>query len=78
MKPGSFNTYLDRALAGFDVFGLGFTLMYILARVKPWMEVRTVQAMESLFLKMMTPNVYKRVTITQALAEYQKIISELS
>lgn len=78
VKPGSFDTYLDKALAGFDVFGLGFTLMYVLARVKPWMEVRTVQAMEELFFRMMTPNVYKRATATQALAEYQKILSELS
>jgi hypothetical protein len=52
--------------------------MYVLARVKPWMEVRTVQAMEELFLKMMTPNVYKRATATQALTEYQKILSEMS
>jgi hypothetical protein len=51
--------------------------MYVLARVKPWMELRTVQAMETLFLKMMTPNVYKRVTITQALTEYQKIIQNI-
>ena len=77
VKPGSFDTYLDKALAGFDVFGLGFTLMYVLARVKPWMEVRTVQAMEELFFRMMTPNVYKRLTATQALAEYQRIIEEL-
>lgn len=77
LKPGSFDNYLNKALAGFDVFGLGFTLMYVLARVKPWMELRTVQAMEALFLKMMTPNVYKRVTITQALTEYQKIIENI-
>ena len=78
LKPGTFNTFLDKSLAGFDVYGLGFTLMYVLARVKPWMEVRTVEAMEDLFLKMMTPNVYKRATATQALTEYQKILSEMS
>jgi hypothetical protein len=28
VKPGSFDNYLNKALAGFDVFGLGFTLMF--------------------------------------------------
>lgn len=78
LKPGTFDTFLDKSLAGFDVFGLGFTLMYVLARVKPWMEVRTVTAMEDVFFKMLSPNVYKRLTATQALAEYQKIIADLS
>jgi hypothetical protein len=78
LKPGSFDNFLDKSMAGFDVFGLGFTLLYVLARVKPWMEVRTVLFMETLFFKMMTPNVYKRLTITQALAEYQKILSRMS
>jgi hypothetical protein len=78
LKPGSFDNFLDKSMAGFDVFGLGFTLLYVLARVKPWMEVRTVLFMETLFFKMMTPNVYKRLTITQALAEYQKILSGMS
>jgi serine/threonine protein kinase len=77
INPGSFDTYLEKALTGFDVFGLGFTLLYVLGRVKLQMEVRTVQAMENLFLKMMTPNVYKRLTISQALTEYKKIISQL-
>lgn len=78
LKPGTFNTFLDKSLAGFDVFGLGFTLMYVLARVKQWMDVRTVSAMEDLFFKMITPNVYKRLTISQALSEYQKIIEGMS
>ena len=78
LKPGTFNTFLDKSLAGFDVFGLGFTLMYVLSRVKPWMDVRTVSAMEDLFFKMLTPNVYKRLSSTQALTEYQKIIEGMS
>lgn len=78
LKPGTFNTFLDKSLAGFDVFGLGFTLMYVLSRVKPWMDVRTVSAMEDLFFKMLTPNVYKRLTISQALSQYQKIIEGMS
>jgi hypothetical protein len=78
LKPGTFNTFLDKSLAGFDVFGLGFTLMYVLSRVKPWMDVRTISAMEDLFFKMLTPNVYKRLTISQALSQYQKIIEGMS
>jgi len=77
MTPGSFDEYLDKALAGFDVFGLGLTLLYVLGRVKPFMEVRTVQAMEDLFIRMMSPNVYKRLTITQAEAEYERILSDM-
>ena len=78
LKPGTFDTFLEKSLVGFDVFGLGFTLLYVLSRVKLWMEVKTVLALEELFLKMMTPNVYKRLSITQALDEYKKIIADMS
>ena len=77
LEPGNYDDFLKRVLSGFDVFGLGLTLMYVLVRVKSHMGMRTVNAMESLFFRMMTPNIYKRVSIGQALTEYEKIIREM-
>ena len=74
----NYNEFLDKTLYGFDMFGLGLSFLYILSRVKQFMPPNVVNSMNELFFKMMTPNVFVRIKVEDALNEYERIIAELS
>jgi serine/threonine protein kinase len=78
LQPGNYNDFLQKALSGFDVFGLGFTLLYVVSRFEPYMKPNMVSQLDDLFFRMMTPNVFVRLTAEQSLAEYNKIMSVVS
>ena len=65
-------------MKGFDVFGLGFTLLYVLSRTRKWLDENVVAALDELFFKMITPDVFSRLTIEDAMVEYERIVKGLS
>ena len=78
LPSGGYSTFLDASLKGFDVFGLGFTLLYVLSRTRKWLDAKVGAELDELFFKMMTPDVFSRLTIEQAIVEYERIIKGLS
>jgi serine/threonine protein kinase len=74
IKQDNYNTFLNKAFYGFDVFGFGFTLMYVLGRVKQFMDPLIVKRLDNLFFKMMTPNIFLQISIEESIIEYEEII----
>jgi len=78
IKPGVYSEFLQKTLDTFDMVGFGMTLMYVLSRVKRFMKRSIVKKMDDLFFRMLSPNVFERLTIDEAMAEYSKIIEGMS
>lgn len=77
IRQDNYDEFLNKTIVGFDVFGFGLTFIYVLSRVQQFMKPAVVKQLDELFFKMMTPNIFIRLTIEQASAEYSKIISGL-
>jgi serine/threonine protein kinase len=77
IQPKEYNGFLEKALDGFDVFGFGLTLLFTVTRSEKMMHPGFVSRMDDLCLKMMTPNLYVRLSVEQAASEYDTIIAEL-
>jgi hypothetical protein len=75
IQTENYSVFLEKTLNGFDVFGFGLTLIYVLSRVRKWMKPDVVKKMNGLFFRMMTPNVFVRLSIEEVAAEYDKIIA---
>jgi serine/threonine protein kinase len=78
LPANGYAKFLDISLKGFDVFGLGLTLMYVLSRTKKVLDPKSVALMDDLFFRMMTPDVYSRLSIEEATKEYEKVLVSLS
>ena len=77
IQPNNYDDFLNKSISGFDVFGFGLTLTYVVSRVQSFMKPVVVKQLDELLFKMMTPNIFVRLTIEQASAEYNKIIAGL-
>lgn len=78
IQPNNYDEFLNKTIVGFDVFGFGLTLLYVLSRLQSFMKnPKIVKQLDELFFKMMTPNIFVRLTIEQASAEYTRIIAGL-
>jgi hypothetical protein len=76
LDAGKYNEFLEKALSGFDVFGLGLSLLYMTTYSEGKMNTAFITKMDDLCLSMMTPNVFARLSGEQAAAEYNNIIAE--
>jgi len=72
-----YDYFLIKTIEGFDLFGFGLSLMYVLSRLKPFMKIEIVKKLDDLFFKMMTPNIFVRITIEEALVEYTNIVEDI-
>lgn len=77
IQPNKYELFLNETIYGFDTFGFGISLMYILIRVQPFMNPMTVDKLKNLFFKMITPNIFTRITIEDAAIEYETILADL-
>lgn len=77
LPANGYANFLDVSLKGFDVFGLGLTLMYVLSRTKQMLDPKSITLMDDLFFRMMTPNIYARLSIEEATKEYEKVLASL-
>jgi hypothetical protein len=75
IQAENYSVFLEKTLNGFDVFGFGLTLIYVLSRLRKWMKPEVVKKMNELCFRMMTPNVFVRLSIEEVAAEYDKIIA---
>ena len=75
IRVDNYAEFLNRSLRTFDVYGLGLSFLYVLNRVKKFMDAKVVAQVYELCFNMMTPNVFARYTVERALLEYDKIFS---
>ena len=74
IQPNKYEEFLTKTIYGFDVFGFGLTMIYVLSRLQQFMKQEMVKKMDDLFFRMMTPNIFVRITAEQANDEYKKIV----
>jgi serine/threonine protein kinase len=75
IQPNNYEDFLTKTIYGFDVFGFGLSMMYVLSRLQQFMKPEIVTKMDDLFFRMMTPNVFVRITAEQARDEYKMIVA---
>jgi serine/threonine protein kinase len=73
IRVENYAEFLSKSLRTFDVYGLGLSFLYVLNRVKKFMDAKVVSEVYELCFNMMTPNVFARYTVERALLEYDKI-----
>ena len=69
--------FLDRSVDTIDMYGLGMSLIYVLAKSYELMESQTVKKLDSLFSKMIHPDIQQRIKLSDAFILYQNIIRGL-
>jgi serine/threonine protein kinase len=73
VRVDNYTEFLNKSLRTFDVYGLGLSFLFVLNRVKKFMDAAVVVQVYELCFNMMTPNVFARYTVERALLEYDKI-----
>jgi serine/threonine protein kinase len=78
VRVENYTEFLNKSLRTFDVHGLGLSFLFVLNRVKKFMDAKVVAQLYELSFNMMTPNVFARYTVERALLEYDKIFDRVS
>lgn len=76
MPVDGYESFVKKSIESIDIYGLGMTLQFVLAYFHRFMDIHIVRKMESCFFKMMTPNLLQRYSYSEAMDEYENIISE--
>jgi serine/threonine protein kinase len=72
--PEKYDVFLEKSLKTFDVYGLGFSLMYCLNSCQHLMSSRVYNMLYDCFLDMYSGNLDIRLTPHKAFAQYVKIL----
>jgi serine/threonine protein kinase len=72
----TFEQFIQKSFATFDLYGLGLTLMYVLQQTKHLTSERLYVKLNQLFERMITPNLSKRLEIAEAIQEYDNIFAQ--
>jgi serine/threonine protein kinase len=74
--PGGYNEFVKKSLRTTDLYGLGFTILYIVNNVGSYMTNQEfIGQLRILGYKMTTPDLRKRIEIEDALHEYMTILN---
>ena len=74
IKPKKYDEFLRKSIHTIDVYGLGMTLMHMLNHTKHLINSALYIRFNELFYNMVTPNLFKRFGIKEAIAEYKEIL----
>lgn len=69
-----FDTFLTRSMETFDLYGLGYTLLYNLVHTHTFFSDESVQSLYVLLGKMLNNNVTQRIRVNAAYQEFMDII----
>jgi hypothetical protein len=73
--PIKYEEFIEKSVDTIDSYGLGVTLLYVMKNMYRLMDSAIVKKLQSLFVKMIHPNLQIRIHINDALKEYESIIS---
>jgi serine/threonine protein kinase len=72
----TFSQYITKAFDTFDLYGIGLSLMYVLHLTKHLITEKMYMKLNELLENIITPNLSKRLTIEEAIEQYENIVSE--
>ena len=78
IKPDNYNAFLEKSTTTIDVYGLGYTFLYMLGRFIPYMDSSFADDLEDLFLEAVHPRVSLRITADELLHNYDEILKKHS
>jgi serine/threonine protein kinase len=68
--------FLDKCFETYDVYGLGLSLLHVLENTKHITSEKLYYNLNNLFDTMISPNLTKRITIDDAIVQYEIILSD--
>jgi len=71
----TFSQYITKAFDTFDLYGVGLSLMHCLKLTKHLTAEKMYMKLNELLEKIITPNLSKRITIEEAIEQYENIVS---
>lgn len=71
-----YQSFIDKSLDTFDIYGLGIAFLYVLKRIYKFMNPAFFDDMYSLVYRMVTPNLKERYTIEPLLRDYLALLEK--
>jgi serine/threonine protein kinase len=74
--PDRYEEFLHKSVKSIDVYGLGMSLYYLLNCSTKFLKKEMIDALETCFFNMTTPNLLQRLSIEEAIDMYENILTE--
>lgn len=74
LKPGDYNKFLNKSIDTIDSYGVGIALLYVLNRTGKFLDDKLFGQLGSLFVNMVSPDVYSRYNTDELLHQYESIM----
>lgn len=74
--PDKYEEFLHKSVKSIDVYGLGMSLYYLLNCSTKFFKKDLIDALETCFFNMTTPNLLQRLSIEEAMDMYENILTE--
>jgi serine/threonine protein kinase len=74
MTTSTYDKFLDKCFETYDIYGLGLSLMHVLKNTNHIGSEKLYFNLKNLFNSMITPNLTKRITIDEAIEQYENIL----
>ena len=72
----TYDAFLEKSINTIDVYGLGYTFLYMLGRFRPYMDSGFADDLDDLFLEAVHPRVSLRITADELLHKYDEILKK--
>lgn len=74
LKPAEYKNFIDEAITTIDIYGLGIAFMYVLNHTGHLISGDFKEGLEQLFRKMITSNVFERISADDLLKSYDPLL----
>jgi hypothetical protein len=78
IKLENYDAFLKKSVNTIDVYGLGYTFLYMLGSFRPYMDSGLADDLDDLFLEAVHPRVSLRITAHDLLHKYDEILKKHS
>ena len=76
IKSDNYDAFLEKSVNTIDVYGLGYTFLYMLGVFRPYMNSGLTDDLDDLFLEAVHPRVSLRITADELLRKYDEILKK--
>jgi serine/threonine protein kinase len=76
ITPDNYDKIMEKSINTIDVYGLGFTFLFMLGHFRPYMDSHFADDLDDLFLEAIHPRVMMRLTADELLSKYDAILQK--
>lgn len=76
IKSAGYDAFLEKSIDTIDVYGLGYSLLFVLGSFRPYMDSAMADDLDNLFIDTVRPSVRHRITADQLLQRYDAILAK--